>query len=144
MNLQVVSLLPAVPSASLHLCTDLPILTPSIAGPCTGSTSCPETLRFCAWAKLLFTFLLFCLLGGIGKEPEVRGQGIPHVCSCMYRLTLHRLHGHLEDRVILIELALHHSSKLSWGAGGGDRREMMTSGGPPGRLYFLWWGGVGR
>ena len=54
-------------------------------------------------------------------------MGIPRVCTCMCILTLHCLHSHLEDGVILVELAFHHSSKLS--CGGPERDFDMHGGG---------------
>lgn len=56
-------------------------------------------------------------------------MGIPHVCTCMYILTLHGLHSHLEDGVVLVELAFHHSSELS--CGGPEDFDMHGGGAPP-------------
>ena len=57
-------------------------------------------------------------------------MGIPHGCTRMYILTLHGLHSHLEDGVVLVELAFHHSSELSCG---GPERDFDMRGGhhPP-------------
>lgn len=92
------------------------------------SVSCLETLRFCGKVNLLFTFLFFCLLTSIRKRPGVRGwgstcvyrDGVPCACTHVHRLTLHCFHSHFEDGVILVELAFHHSSKLSYEGPEGD------------------------
>ena len=61
-------------------------------------------------------------------------MGLPHGCTGMYILTLHGLHSHLEDRVVLVELAFHHSSELS--CGGPERDLNMHGRHPPPPVDF--------